>query len=135
MDAAEAAYREVWKLLPEPKFNTSCSYIALSGLIETLIKNKKFEEAKALLEAWMQDFENCGYPITQFRAYMFLGEIYLYQNEIDLAKEQSGKAVRNGAIKRYFNDQPPLYFDIAKGRITDNEEIKERFAQEVLNKS
>ena len=130
---AEATILEAWNLLPEPKFNTSCSHTILCDLVEILITNKKHEEAKAILEEWINDLENCGYKVIETLPYIFSGENYLYLNDIDKAKEQFYKTVKYGATKRDFSDKPNLYFDIAKKKITDNDEIEKLFAKEILN--
>lgn len=132
-DEAEAIILEAWNLLPEPKFNTSCSHVILCDLIEILITNKKHQDVKIILEEWIDDLENCGYKVIETEPYIFLGENYLYLNDIDKAKEQFYKTVKYGATKRDFSDKPNLYFDIAKKKITDNDEIEKLFAKEILN--
>lgn len=132
-DEAEATIWDAWNLLPEPKFNTSCSHTILCDLVKILITNKKHEEAKAILEAWINDLENCGYKVTETEPYIFLGENYLHLNDIDRAKEQFYKTIKYGATKRDFSGKPNLYFDIAKKKITGNDEIEKLFAKEILN--
>lgn len=132
---AEATIKEAWDLIPEPKFNTSCSHVILCDLIEILGKTGKHEEAKPILAAWIQDLETCGYKIYETTPYILSGENFLYLNEIENAKEQFYKAVKYGATKRDFNDKPTFYFDIAKKKITNNEEIRNLFDNEIQNQT
>ena len=130
---AEALIKEVWNLLPEPKFNTSCSHVVLCDLIEILTRIGKHEEAKLILADWVNDIETCGYKIYKTTPFILSGENFLYLNEIENTKEQFYKAVKFGATKRDFSDKPNFYFDIAKKKITDNNEIKNLFDNEVRN--
>lgn len=132
LQEAEATIKEAWNLLPEPKFNTSCSYVILCDLIEILTIMGKHEEAKSILSDWVQDLETCGYKIYETTPFILSGENFLYLNEIEYAKEQFYKAVNYGATKRDFNDKPTFYFDIAKKKITDNNKIKNLFDNEIL---
>ncbi len=124
--------KETWNLLPEPKFNTSCSHIILCDLIEILTEVGKPEEAKPILREWINDIETCGYQIYETTPFILSGENFLYLNEIEKAKEQFYKSIKYGATKRDFNDKPLFYFDIAKKKITDSNEIINLFKKEVL---
>jgi len=132
---AESLIRKTWDLLPEPKFNTSCSHTILCDYMEILTKIGKHHEAKPILLAWVNDVETSGYKIYETTPYILLGETFLYLNEIDNAKEQFYKAVKYGATKRDFSDKPNFYFDIAKKKLTDGNEIKSLFDNEVRNQS
>ncbi len=128
--------KNAWNLLPEPKFNTSCSNIILCDLIEILTKVGKHEEAKTILTDWTNDIETCGYRIYETTPFILSGEIFLYLNKIEEAKEQFHKSAKYGATKRDFSDKPLFYFDIAKKKIIENDEIINLFKKEVLeNKS
>lgn len=126
-EEAEATIKKAWDLLPEPKFNTSCSHVILCDLIEILTKSGKHEEAKVILADWVQDQETCGYKISETVPYILSAENFLYLNEVDNAKEQFYKAIKYGATKRDFSDKPSFYFDIAKKKLTDNSEIRKLF--------
>ena len=133
IDDAIAKIKEAWDLLPEPKFNTSCSNSILGDLVEILTIAGRHEEVKSILAEWINDIETCGYKIYETEPYILSGENYLYLNEIENAKEQFYKAVKYGATKRDFSDKPVFYFDIAKKKITDNNEICDLFDNEVRN--
>ncbi len=122
--------KQAWDLLPEPKFNTSCSHTILSDLAEILTAAGRHEEAKAILESWIQDIEICGYKIYETTPYILLGNTFLHLNKIDNAKEQFYNAVKHGGTKRDFSDYPTFYFEVAKKKITDNAEIKKLFDEE-----
>jgi tetratricopeptide (TPR) repeat protein len=132
---AEATIKEAWNLLPEPKFNTSCSDTILCDLIEVLTRIGKYEEAKPILADWINDIETCGYKIYETTPFILSGENFLYLNRIEDAKEQFYKAVKYGATKRDFSDKPTFYFDIAKKKLTDDNEIKTLFENEVRNQT
>lgn len=129
---AEAAIQEAWNLLPEPKFNTSCSYIILTSLYPILIRKGKYEAAKLVLTDWITDLETCGYRIFETTPYILLGEIHLHLDEIEDTKQQFYKAVKLGASKRDFAEKPAFYFEIAKKKIMDNNEIKSLFEKQTL---
>ncbi len=113
-EEAAAKIREAWNLLPEPKFNTSCSDTILCDLIEILTTIGKHEEAKQILAEWTNDQETSGYKVYETTPFILSGENFLYLNEIENAKEQFHKAAKYGATKRDFEDKPAFYFDIAK---------------------
>lgn len=118
-----------WHKLPEPKFNTSCSYVILTDLVEILNAASKHEEAEAILIGWINDVETCGYKIIETKPFILLGETYLYVGQVDKSKEQFYKAVKYGASKRDFSGKPQLYFDIAKKKITDDDQIISLFSE------
>lgn len=132
---AEALIKDAWNLLPEPKFNTSCSDTILNDLIEILTTIGKHEDAKSILANWTQDLETCGYKIYETTPYILSGENFLYLNEIENAKEQFYKAIKHGATKRDFSSKPIFYFDIAKKKIVDNDEIRRFFDNEIRNQA
>lgn len=127
--------KEAWNLLPEPKFNTSCSHSILSQLIQTLTQTKQHHQARLILDQWIQDLEECGFKIIEFDPFVYSGENYLWTGDPDKAKEQFYKAVSYGATIRDFKDHPPLYFDIATQIITDDAEIMEIFNSATSNHS
>ena len=134
LEEAELIIKEAWNILPEPKFNTSCSYIILCDLIEIQTKAGKHEEVKFILTDWISDIEACEFRIPYIATpYILLGESLLYTDEIENAKEQFYKAIKYGATKRDFSDKPTFYFDVAKKKITDNNEIKKMFDNEIGN--
>ena len=122
-----------WEMLPEPKFNTSCSYTILSDLIEIFNATGKYEDSKNILKEWIEDIENSGYKIIETTPYILLGETLLYLNEPGEAKEAFVLAAKYGATKRDMEDKPAFYFDVAKKKITGDEEILKRFSDVVLN--
>ena len=124
---AEAKIMAAWDLLPEPKFNTSCSQGILSDPVEVLTRVGKHKEAKSILGDWINDLESCGYNINETLPYILLGENHLYLDEIDEAKQKFYRAVKVGAGKRDFSDKPAFYFDGAKKKITDNAEVSSLF--------
>jgi tetratricopeptide (TPR) repeat protein len=132
---AEVKIKEAWDLLPEPKFNTSCSHTILCDLIEILTTVGKHEEATPILADWTKDIETCGYRIFETTPFILSGENFLYLNEIEKAKEQFFKSGKYGATKRDFSDKPSFYFDIAKKKLMDNNEIHILFKKEVLENS
>jgi len=131
IDQALEKMQEAWNLVPEPKFNTSCSHIILCDLIPFLNVSGKYAEAKLLLNDWIFDLENSGFRIFETTPFVLLGETNLYLSEIDEAKNAFQKAVKYGATKRDFNDKPNFYFEIAKKKLTDIEEIKKLFDVEI----
>ena len=131
---SESKIKEVWSLIPEPKFNTSCSDMVLDALIEILTVVGKHEESKAILADWITDLETSGYKIIEPTPYILSGANCLYRDDIDGAKEQFYKAVKHGATKRDFSDQPALYFDIAKKKIVDHAEIRALFLETVATR-
>jgi tetratricopeptide (TPR) repeat protein len=134
-EAAEATIKAAWELLPEPKFNTSCSHTILCDYIEILTQIGKHEEAKTLLLAWINDLETSGYQVYETMPFILLGETFMYLNEIDQAKAQFNQAVKYGATKRDFSDKPNFYFEIAKKKLTANNEIAIFFDHEVRNQA
>lgn len=122
--------KEAWDLLPEPKFNTSCSDTILCQLVETLAQVGRHAEARPFLDKWMHDLENSGYRIIDTTPFILSGENHLYAEDPEKAKAEFYRALRHGATKRAFSDKPALYFDIATGKITDNYEIIALFAKE-----
>lgn len=131
MDEAVDKIKEAWHLLPEPKFNTSCSDTILCQLVETLAQVGRHAEARPMLDEWIADLETCGFKIFDTTPFILSGENYLYAGEIEAAKEQFYKAVRHGATKRDFSDKPPFYFDIANKQITDQQQITRLFEEEI----
>lgn len=121
-----------WNMLPEPKFNTSCSDTILCDLIEILNAASQHHNAENMLQQWISDIENSGYKIYITTSFILAGETFLYLNEAEKAKDQFYKAVKHGANKRDFSSKPGLYYDIAKKRITENTEIMGRFQKELL---
>ncbi len=130
-EEAVTMIRQAWDLLPEPKFNTSCSHTVLSDLAEILTTAGKHEEAETMLESWIHDVETCGFKIYETTPYILLGNTYMHLNNMDNAREQFYKAVKYGATKRDFSDYPAFYFEVAKNKITDNTRIKKLFDEEV----
>lgn len=131
-EKALAEIQTAWELLPEPKFNTSCSHLILCDLIKILNISGKHKEAKLILEEWISDLKNCGFKIYETTPFILLGETHLYLEEVDKAKEAFLEAIKYGATKRDFSDKPAFYFDIAKKKITDNYAILELFDAEVI---
>lgn len=132
---AEAASEKIqlaWGKLPEPKYNTPVSHMVLCELIPLLNATGKYEEALQAVKDWILDLETCGYKIYHTIPYILHGETLLFLGNPDLAKEAFYQAVKYGATKRDFNDKPAFYFDIAKKKLTVNEEIMELFRKEVL---
>lgn len=128
---ALAKITEAWELLPEPKFNTSCSHIILCDLIQILNVSAKHEQAKMLCKAWIEDLKTSGYKIIETKPFLFLGETYLYLKQPQQAKEAFLKTMNYGATKRDFSDKPAFYFDIVKKKLTDIEEIQKLFDIEI----
>jgi len=118
---------EAWELLPEPKFNTSCSHIILCDLIQILNVSGKHQKAKTLCKTWIEDLNTSGYKIIETKPFLFLGETYLYLKQPQQAKEAFLETMNYGATKRDFSDKPAFYFDIAKKKLTDIEEIQKLF--------
>jgi|GEM_PF-130480 len=133
IDEALAKITEAWNLLPEPKFNTSCSHIILCDLVPFLNVAGKHAEAKAQLDSWLLDLKNCGYKIYHTEPFILLGETLLYLKETQHAKEAFEEAVYYGATKRDFSEKPSFYFDVAKKKIEDDAEIERLFAFEINN--
>lgn len=123
--------QEAWDLLPEPKFNTSCSHIIGCDLVQFLNVCGKYIEAKSLLNDWIFDLENSGFKIYETTPFILLGETNLYLKEIEEAKSAFQKAIKLGATKRDFNDKPAFYFEIAKNKLSDNQEIQKLFDLEI----
>lgn len=134
-EEAVTMIKQAWDLLPEPKFNTSCSHTILSDLAEILTTIGKRKEAEAMLESWIHNIETCGFKIYETTPYILLGNTYRYLNNMDNAKEQFYKAVKYGATKCDFSDYPAFYFEVAKNNIIDNAEIQKFFDQEVADNS
>ena len=122
-----------WEKLPEPKFNTSCSHTILADLIEIFNAAGQYEESRTILHAWIEDLETSGYKIIETTPYILLAETHLFLGQPDASKLAFYQAVGHGATKRDMDDKPYFYFEIAKQKITGNEEIMERFTNEVLN--
>jgi len=132
---AEAKIKEAWNLLPEPKFNTSCSNTILIDLVDILTIVGKYSEAKEILADWCNDIETFGYKVFETIPFILSGENFLYLNEVEKAKEQFYKSAKYGATKRDFSDKPSFYFDISKKKLIDNDEILTLFKKEVLENS
>lgn len=126
-----AKIQEAWHLLPEPKFNTSCSHIILCDLIPFLNVSGKYSESKSLLNDWIFDLKNSGFKIYETTPFILLGETNLHLSQIDEAKSAFQEAVKYGATKRDFSEKPDFYFEIAKKKLTDNDEIKTLFESEI----
>lgn len=131
IEEALAKMQEAWKLLPEPKFNTSCSHIILSDLIPFLNVSGEYADAKSLLKDWISDLENSGFRIYETKPFILLGETNLHLSEIEEAKNAFQKSVKYGATKRDFSEKPDFYFEIAKKKLSDNDEIKKLFELEI----
>ena len=123
--------QEAWNLLPEPKFNTSCSHIIGCDLVQFLNVSGQHDEAKLILNDWISDLENSGFKIYETIPFILLGETNLHLKEIEEAKSAFQKAVKYGATKRDFSDKPAFYFEISKNKLTDNEEIQKLFDLEI----
>lgn len=130
IDQALVKITKAWELLPESKFNTSCSYLILCDLAGMLNQAGKHQEAKAILEAWIHDLKTSGYKIYETIPFILLGETFLYLKESELAIAAFKEAVHYGAGKRDFIEYLDLYFEIAKGKVTDLEEIQRLFDKE-----
>lgn len=124
---------EAWNLLPEPRFNTSCSHSILCQLVQTLTQTKKHHQVRIILDQWIQDVEESGYSIIEFEPFIYSGENFLFTGQPEKAKEQFYRAVDLGARKRDFIHYPPLYLDIAIKKITDTPAIMEVFNNEISN--
>jgi tetratricopeptide (TPR) repeat protein len=131
IEEALAKSQEAWNLLPEPKFNTSCSHIILCDLIPFLNVSGKYSESKSLLYDWIFDLKSSGFRIYETTPFILLGETHLHLSEIEEAKSAFHEAVKYGATKRDFNEKPDFYFEIAKKKLTDNDEIKTLFELEI----
>lgn len=135
IEKALAKIQEAWNLLPEPKFNTSCSHIILCDLIPFLNISGKYSEAKSLLDDWIFDLKNSGFRIYETTPFILLGETNLHLSEIEEAKNAFQEAVKFGATKRDFSEKPDFYFEIAKKKLIDNDEIKKLFELEIAKDS
>jgi len=131
IDEALAKINQAWELLPEPKFNTSCSHVILCDLIPILNVAGKHLEAKKLSESWILDLKTSGYRIYETEPFILLGETFLYLKQIEEAKNAFEEAVKYGATKRDFSDRPNFYFEIAKKKLTDIDEIQKLFDDEI----
>lgn len=131
IDEALSKSQEAWNLLPEPKYNTSCSHIILCDLIPFLNVSGRYSEAKSLINDWIFDLKNSGFKIYETTPFILLGETNLYLSEIEDAKSAFQEAVKYGATKRDFSEKPGFYFEISKKKITDNDEIKKLFELEI----
>lgn len=123
---AVVTIKSAWDLLPEPKFNTSCSDTILSDYIYILNFALKHEEASLLLGQWIADIEGSGYKIYVVTPYLLMGETLLFLEKPAAAKAYFQKALELGT-RRDFSDKPVLYLDIATGKITDEEVITHEF--------
>lgn len=130
-EEALSKIKEAWNLLPEPKFNTSCSHNILCDLIPFLNVSGKHEEAKSILKDWISDLVLSGYKIYETTPFILFGETNLYLSEVNEAVKAFQEAVKYGATKRDFSDKPSFYFDIAKNKLTDPAEILQLFALEI----
>jgi len=131
IEKALETIQEAWNLLPEPKFNTSCSHIILCDLISFLNVSGKYAKAKSLVTDWIFDLKNSGFRIYETTPFILLGETNLHLSEIEEAKNAFQEAVKYGATKRDFSENPDFYFEIAKKKLTDNTEIKKLFDLEI----
>lgn len=118
--------KTAWNMLPEPKFNTSCSDTILGDYIYILNFALKHEEASVLLEQWIADIEGSGYKIYIVTPYILMGETLLFLEQPAAAKTYFEKAFKLGS-KRDFSDKPVLYLDMAMGKITDEAVITREF--------
>jgi tetratricopeptide (TPR) repeat protein len=134
-DEAVEKILSAWEKLPEPRFNTSCSHTILIDLIEIFNAAGKYEESKRFLKEWIEDLESSGYKIWETTPYILLAETLLFLGQPDDAKEAFYQAMKYGATKRDMDDKPSFYFEIAKKKMIGNEEIMERFTNEVLNRN
>lgn len=131
VDQAVNKIKEAWELLPEPKYNTSCSDTILRQLVETFAQVGRHGEARPFLDQWIRDIENCGYYIFDTAPFILSAENHLYAREIESAKAAFYKAMQYGATKRDFSDKPSFYFDIASKKITDQRQITTLFETEI----
>lgn len=127
-DEAVSKIKEAWDLLPEPKFNTSCSDNILCQLVETLARVGRHHEARPILDDWVHDLESSGYKIVDTAPFILSAENHLYAGDIEQAKAAFYGALQHGATKRDFSDKPAFYFDIAIKKTTNNHEIANLFA-------
>lgn len=135
VEEALAKIKLAWEKLPEARYNTSVSYMTLCALIPILNTAGKYNEALQLTKEWIADLENSGYKIYHTMPYILHGETMLFLKDADAAKESFYQAVKYGATKRDFSDQPAFYFEVAKKKLNDPEEILTRFEKEVLSRS
>lgn len=131
VEDALSKIKEAWNLLPEPKFNTSCSHIILCDLIPFLNVSGNHQEAKSILQDWIADLVHSGYKIYETTPFVLLGETNLYLSEVNEAVKAFQEAVKYGATKRDFSDKPSFYFDIAKNKLTEEAQILQLFALEI----
>lgn len=135
IEASLGKIRLAWEKLPESKYNTPVSHMILCELIPLLNAAGKYEDALQEVKEWILDLETCGYRIYHTIPYVLHGETLLFLGQPDLAKQAFYQAIKYGATKRDFSDKPAFYFDIAKKKLTDNEEILRLFRKEILSLS
>ncbi|WP_367867827.1 tol-pal system YbgF family protein [Pedobacter sp. WC2423] len=124
-----------WEKVPGTKFNTSVSHLVLCTLIPVLNTAGQYNEALNLAKEWIADLETSGYKIYHTMPYILQGETLLFLKDADAAKEAFYQAVKYGAKKRDFSDQPAFYLEVAQKKLNDNQEIMTRFEEEVLSRS
>lgn len=124
-----------WAKLPEPRFNTSVSHLILCALIPVLNTAGQYNEALLLTKEWIADLETSGYKIYHTIPYILHGETLLFLKNADGAKEAFYQAVKYGAKKRDFSDQPAFYLEVAQKKLNDNQEIMTLFEEKVLSRS
>ncbi|MBB5646132.1 tetratricopeptide repeat protein [Pedobacter cryoconitis] len=124
-----------WEKVPEPGYNTSVSHLILSALIPILNTAGQHNEALRLTKEWIADLENSGYRIYHTLPYILHGETLLFLKDADAAKESFYQAVKYGAKKRDFSDQPGFYLEVAQKKLNDNQEIMALFEEKVLSRS
>ncbi len=128
-DLALAKIEAAWALLPEPKYNTSCSHTILCDLIDILTVVGHYEEAHVILAAWRLDQETAGFKIFDTTAFILSAENFLFLNDIDAAIACFRQANAYGATKRDFSGRPAFYMDIAQGLLTESADIRDLFAK------
>ncbi|RAJ27272.1 tetratricopeptide repeat protein [Pedobacter cryoconitis] len=134
VEEALAKIKLAWEKLPQARYNTSVSHMILCALIPILNTAGKYDEALQLTKEWIADLETSGYKIYHTMPYILHGETMLFLKDADAAKGSFEQAVKYGATKRDFSDQPAFYFEVAKKKLNDPEEILARFEKEVLSR-
>lgn len=124
-----------WDKVPGTKFNTSVSHMILCTLIPILNTAGQYKEALHLTKEWVTDLETSGYKIYHTMPYILHGETLLFLKDADAAKESFYQAVKYGAKKRDFSDQPTFYLEVAQKKLNDNQEIMVLFEEKVLSRS
>ncbi|QJB31761.1 hypothetical protein HF329_10700 [Chitinophaga oryzae] len=121
-----------WALVPEPKFNTSCTLMVLNDHLLRLLDAGRIQEASNIAGLWVADIESSAEPVNELRPYVLFAASLLYLSKPSAAKTIIRMTRSYGARKSDFKGLPALYWDLFLNTQMEDAVLMKRFQQEIL---